>query len=272
MSSKVLYDVKGPKSLFEMTWAEVSDALKKTDIVIVPVGSTEQHGPHLPLGSDSIQATDMSRMVVEKLGREGVTVVAAPTIPFGVSYHHMKFPGTISISSSLLSALIKEICKSLHAHGFRRFVLLLAHGGNFQTLKLVAQDLVLELPGASFLVPDWLPIMGAKYPEILRSDRPRDEHHSGEGETARMLASTPSLVMLEKAKAFYTDEKNDPYRRRPYTGSGGLEGGIWDMKDITPVGSMGNPLLATKETGEKLYGIVVDWLCQVIKAEFTIKK
>ena len=69
MSSDVLYEVRGPKTLFEMTWEEVGEALKKTDIVIVPVGSTEQHGPHLPLGSDSLQGTDLAKRVVAGLPR-----------------------------------------------------------------------------------------------------------------------------------------------------------------------------------------------------------
>ena len=268
MTSDVLYSVKGPKTLFEMTSEEVSEALKETDIVILPVGSVEQHGPHLPLGSDSIQGTDIARRVVEKLGGEGIRVVAAPTIPFGVSHAHMMVPGSITLSSKTLTTLIKEVCKSLHSHGFRKFVLLLSHGGNLKTLSLTAQDLAIDLPEAFFIVPDWLPVMGAKYPDVLRSDRPKDEHHSGEGETARMLASTPNLVKMDRAQAYYPEGKADPYQAKPYPGSVALARGGWGMKDSTPIGVQGNPLFATKETGEKLYDIIVDWLCQVIKAEF----
>ncbi|MCW3979600.1 MAG: creatininase family protein [Candidatus Bathyarchaeota archaeon] len=268
MSSDVLYTVKGPKTLFEMTWEEVSEALEKTDIVILPVGSTEQHGPHLPLGSDSFQGTDIAKMVVAKLGGEGITVIAAPTIPFGISHAHMKFPGSITVSSSTLSKLIIEICQSLYHHGFRKFVLLLSHGGNLPTLNLVARDLVLELPEAYVIVPDWLPVMYAQYSEILISDRHMDEHHSGEAETARMLASTPNLVKLDRAEAYYPEAKVDPYAKRPYPGSVAKARGGWGMKETTPSGLQGDPKLATRETGDKLYEFVVDWLCRVIKAEF----
>lgn len=268
MSSDVLYEVKGPKTILEMTWEEVAEALKETDIVILPVGSVEQHGRHLPLGSDTLQGTDIAKMVIKKLDKEGVKVVAAPTIQFGISHHHMKFPGSITLSSTTLMALIREICQSLYSHGFRKFVLLLSHGGNLPTLNLVANDLSVVMPDARFIVPDWLPVMGAKYPDVLSSERPKDEHHSGEGETARMIASTPKLVQLDKAKPFYPDEKMDPYRKRPYPGSASLARGDIGMKEITPIGHMGNPLLATKETGEKLYEIIVEWLCSVIKTEF----
>jgi creatinine amidohydrolase len=272
MKLKLLYEIYSPKTLFEMTWEEVSELLEETETVILPVGSTEQHGPHLPLGSDAIQATDFAKRMVKQLDDEGIKVVAAPTIQFGVSRGHMVFPGTISISSSCLSGLIKEICHSLYAHGFRNFLLLSGHGGNFPTMNFVARELAIELTDAYFIVPNWLPIMGAKYPEILTSDRPKDEHHSGEGETSRMLASTPNLVEIERAKISYPEEGKDPYRPRPYSGPVVRARGGRNMKDATPFGSHGNPLIAKKETGEKLYDIIVNWLCEVLKAEFTLKE
>jgi creatinine amidohydrolase len=268
LSHGILYEVKGPKNLFEMTWPEVKEVLTETDIVIVPVGSVEQHGPHLPLGSDSIQGTDLGKRVMAKLAEDGIRVVVAPTIPFGISHSHMKFPGSITLSSDTLSAVIKEVCESLYTHGFRRFILLLSHGGNLPTLRLVANDLVLMLPEASVIVPDWLPVMSAIYPEILKSDRPYDEHHSGEGETARMLASTPGLVDMGKARAYYVDDKLDPYKKKPYPGSVSKASGGWGMKEMTPIGVMGDPNYATAETGEKLYDYVAGWLCKVIKTEF----
>lgn len=268
MSDEVLYEVTGPKNLFEMTWEEVADALKETDIVILPVGSVEQHGTHLPLGSDTIQGTDIGKRVTAKLEEEDIRVVAAPTIPFGISHAHMKFPGTITLSSHTLSMVTKEVCQSLYTHGFRKFVLLLSHGGNLNTLRLVADDLVVMLPEAKVIVPDWLPVMGAKYQEVLKSERPNDEHHSGEGETARMLVSTPRLVKMNRAKAFYVAEEHDLYKKKPYPGSVGIARGSWGMKEMTSYGVMGNPNYATVETGEKLYEIIVEWLCQVIKTEF----
>jgi len=272
LTRKVLYEVRGPKTLYEMTWEEAGELFEKTDIAIIPVGSVEQHGLHLPLGSDSIQADDLVRRVVASCEGKGVAVIAAPTIPFGISHHHMKFPGSITLSSTTLSAIIVEMVGSLYRHGARKFVFILGHGGNLATLKITAQDLAAEMEDCVFLVPDWLPIIYAKYREVLKSERWQEEHHSGEGETARMIASTPKLVQLEKAEVYYTPPELDPYRKPAYGGSSGREDGAVGMKEATPIGSMGNPKLATAETGEKLYEIAVDWLTRCIVEELAPKK
>jgi len=248
-----------------MTWEEVSEALKETDIVILPVASTEQHGPHLPLGTDSINATYLVRRIAEKLSEEGIKVVVAPTIPFGASSAHMAFPGTITLSFSTLATLIKEICHSLYAHGFRKFVLLSLHGGNSSTVRYVTSELAKELPEAYIISPEYLSIMQSKYPEILTSDRPMEESHSGEGETSRMLVSTPELVEMKRAKPYYSKRKDlypFPLAVRHVNASGR---GSFSMKDATPYGSLGNPLLAKKETGEKLWEIAENVLCEAIR-------
>jgi creatinine amidohydrolase len=266
--SDVLYEVRGPKTLFEMTWPEAEEALKKTDIIIIPVGATEQHGTHLSLGSDTLQATDMAKMVIKKMSQEGITVCASPTIPFGVSHAHLKFPGTITVSSDTLMRILVDVCRSLHLHGFRKFMLLLGHGGNLPTLRLAANELTLILKDSTVIVPDWLPVMGAKYPEVLTSPRPNDEHHSGEGETARMVYSTPILVSKNRGEPYYVPEELDPYAKKPYQGPVTIARSGWGMKEMTPFGVMGDPSRATVETGEKLYKIITDWLCHVIKTEF----
>ncbi|MBC8492437.1 MAG: creatininase family protein, partial [Chloroflexi bacterium] len=99
VTEEILYTVRGPKTLEDMTWEELSEVLKETDIVIVPVGSTEQHGPHLPLATDTIQATEIAKRTVVRLAEEGIKVVAGPTIPFGVAPYHMSFSGTITLSA-----------------------------------------------------------------------------------------------------------------------------------------------------------------------------
>src|SRR5512136_1500962 len=80
MRRKVIYSVRGPKGLSEMTWEEVAEELKRTDLIIVPVGSTEEHGPHMPLAADTIQGVEVSRRVVASLATEGIHAVAGPAI------------------------------------------------------------------------------------------------------------------------------------------------------------------------------------------------
>lgn len=263
MSDDVLYSVQGPKTLPEMTWAEVSDLLDETDMVIVPVASTEQHGPHLPLATDSIQATEIARRTVARLGEEGITVVAGPTICFGVSPYHMPFPGTINLSSDTLKAVIKEVCQSLYQHGFRRFALLLGHGGNYAVMQVAAQDLVVELADSQFVFLNFLPALREKYPEILASDK--EEGHAGEGETARILVTHPNLVDIDRAEEFYSRAAEEAESEDHPLLGGGMYVPVRDWKAVTPYGSVGNPSLATQTAGEESYDVIVEWVAEAIK-------
>src|ERR671933_386522 len=96
---QVLYVQKGPATLPEMTGAEVQAALKHTDVILIPVGATEDHGPHLPLGTDSMEAREICRRTAIRLAQQDCPVVIGPVIPFGTSSFHLDFPGSISISS-----------------------------------------------------------------------------------------------------------------------------------------------------------------------------
>jgi creatinine amidohydrolase len=270
LSKEVLYEVRGPKTLFEMTRPEVEELLRHTRTVVIPVGSTEQHGTHLPLGSDTMQGNDMAKLLIKKCKENGITIAAAPTMPFGISHAHMKFPGSITLSSKTLMAVLTEVVYSLYLHGFRNFVLLLSHGGNLATLRLLANDLALNYPDIKVIVPDWIPINSAAYPQILKSSRPNDEHHSGEGETARMLAYYPKLVDMENAESYYVESMVDPYQKKPYPGSVSTAQSGLTIREMTPYGVMGSPVKATAETGAKLYEVITDWLYKVMKHEFDL--
>lgn len=270
MNDEVLYEVRGPKTLFEMTRPEVEELMKHCETVVIPVGSTEQHGTHLPLGSDTLQGTDMAKRLIKKFADNDISITATPTFPYGISDAHMKFSGSITISSKTLMAVLIEVVHSLYIHGFRKFVLLLAHGGNLSTLRLLANDLVLKYPDIKVIVPDWIPINSAAYPQILKSSRPNDEHHSGEGETARMLAYTPKLVDMDNAESYYVEPIVDPYQKKPYPGSVSTATSGLTIKEMTPYGVMGSPTKATAEAGDKLYEVIIDWLYKVMKYEFDL--
>jgi len=264
MSSEVLYEVKRPKSLTEMSWAEVADALKETDTIIIPVGSTEQHGPHLPLGTDTLQTIDMVRFTAMRLESEGVKVVPGPAIPFGLAPYHMDFPGTISLRPETFHALLMDICRCLIGHGFRNMYLFLGHGGNWGAMQIVAHELTRET-GANVVALNWLPYLHKEYPKILKLN---DSSHAGEGETSRSLVSHPGLVLRERMQVLMMKEKADELEGEdhPLIGGGVLNGNR-SMKDATPIGSMGNPTVATAETGQKVYDVISKWACSVIKSD-----
>ena len=264
MQGEVIYSVRGPKNLTEMSWQDVADALKKTDLVIVPVCSTEEHGPHMPLAADTIQGTEITRRIAAKFAANGLHAVAGPPIPYGVSSELMDFPGTITLSTSTLTAVVKEVCTSLIRHGFRKLVLLIAHDGNLGATYCATQELS-QLPDVRVLTINIFPPLMMHYQDILVS---KEGGHGGEGETARVLAVAPELVRMDRARA------HNPPKRPKLQGDVPIHfgGSVLDpprgMKELTPVGSLGDPTVATAATGEKCYDVIVDWAYQAIRGHF----
>jgi creatinine amidohydrolase len=269
-TDETLYVIKTPKTIYEMTSAEVAVALETTRTVLLPVGATEDHGAHLPLGTDMFEAREICRRTAVALAAHGCPVVIGPTIPFGVSTFHMGFPGTITLTSSTLILVLKEVMHSLYAHGFRNICLIHGHDGNLPQMMVAAQDLINETPDATVVVMNWMVELAKAYAkgDLIKSKK--GESHGGEGETARIIATHPELVDLDKAQEFYLDPRDLRKIQSPEhmkTG-GGLFYPTRSYKDLTPVGSIGNPALATEETGEKGYAAIVDWLTMVIKRDF----
>jgi creatinine amidohydrolase len=270
---EVLYTVRGPKTLPEMSWVEVEAALRQTSIVVVPLGSTEQHGPHMPLGVDALLGVELSRRVVERLGQEGFPVVAGPTIPFGASPNMEElghpFPGTVSLRLSTLIAVIRDVCRALYEHGFRKIVLVATHAENHGPAQVAAKELVEELPESEVLYLAFGPVTAEKHRAIVKTTPPSEDGHAGEAETGRMLATHPELVDLTKL-----DRPGVPKRARepiehsgsPFTG-GGLFRAVRNTGPRTSLGYYGSPQLATAETGEKSFEAIVDWVCRIIKRD-----
>ena len=129
----------------ERTWPDIAAAVAADAPVIVPMGATEQHGGHLPLGADTMQGVDMCRRASAVLAREGVPLLVGPAIPFGplpfLSESPKDFPGTIVVSNDTLRMLTRDVCVSLIAHGFRRIYLLLANVESEYAMHIVAKEL-----------------------------------------------------------------------------------------------------------------------------------
>ena len=268
MNREVIYSVKGPRLLPEMTSEEVGEELKHTDIIIFPVGATEVHGPHLPLAADTIQGTDGVRRIVARLASQGIRVVGGLPIPLGISMQQMDFPGTISLMPDTMMAVIRDVCNSVIKHGFRRIVLVMSHDGNLGPLCSVAEE-ISKQPGVRVLLVNWLPFLISKSPKFLRS---KSDGHAGEGETARLLATFPELVQLDRAQIGPEEAGSGP--QLEYDLPVAFGGGTFDpprgLKDKTPIGSFGDPRVATAEVGEKTYDLCADWACEVIRRHFAL--
>ncbi len=240
---------------------------------MVPAGATEQHGEHLPLGSDTMQGIEIARRVVRRLAAEGIPLVVGPAIPFGprpfLSESPRDFPGTVNLTHATLKALVEEVCAELIGQGFRTVYLLLANAESDPVLQIVAKELTERTP-AQVVTLNWLIGIRSKYRGVLRSTRPQG--HGGEGETARMLATAPHLVRMDRARSYHPrvpqrspiEADSLPYlggaigRYRPPAGAfAGFRGGI-----------TGDPGLATRETGEKVYGLITDWVAEVVRRDW----
>ena len=195
-------------------------------------------------------------------------VVIGPVVPFGVSSFHLGFAGTISLSSQTMIALLTEICISLYDTGFRKFAFVHGHDGNLPVMMVAAQDVVDKTPDALAMVLNWLTPLSKVYHTIQTSSK--QEGHGGEGETARILVTHPELVHLDRSIKHHVP----PEDMRKIQGGEHIKtgGGIFyatrRYKDHTPYGHIGDPALATRETGDKGYDIIAEWLARVIARDY----
>ena len=127
----------------EMTWAEIRD-LDKDRVVLIPVGTLEDHGLHLPIDTDVRIVGEVCHLAAEKA--RGM-VVLMPVVVHGYSPHHMDFPGTVTVKWSTFVEYLLDVCRSLARHGFRRILIVNGHGSNQNLVEMVARLTVVEFPG-----------------------------------------------------------------------------------------------------------------------------
>src|SRR4051794_30525520 len=184
-----------------MSYPEVEQALGAGHrSALIAVGAIEQHGAHLPLATDTLIATETARRVAESMPH----LLLGPTLPVGVSTHHLAFPGTLSISESCFQDQVAACVASLGAHGVERVFVFSGHGGNFEPLARLARD-VGGMIGDTAIVPfSDLRTFLEVFHSVSAQDRITPEEsgvHAGEWETSIMLAIHPELVRMHEAEA-----------------------------------------------------------------------
>ncbi len=212
-----------PASLSSMTWPEVAAG---PPLVAVPLGSTEQHGPHLPTGTDTLVAVALTR----RLAQCDPRVVVAPPLSFGASGEHAGFPGTLSIGHDALVAVLVELVRS--ADAFEGVVFVNGHGGNVEALARA--QAVLTSEGRRVLV--WSPTLDDA------GLRAGVDAHAGRTETSLMLALEPALVRVDRA------EKGDTRPLRELMAELRARG----VAGVSPNGVLGDPTGATVAEGQAL--------------------
>lgn len=175
----------------DLTWEEVDRYLQAARIVLVPVGSTEQHGPAGILGVDTYVAVTLCEDTAARRG-----VLCAPPLWYGDSSHHSGFPGTVSLRPDTLVEVIRDVCRSLAGHGFDRIVLVNGHkGSNLPALTSAVRVLhERELPRVLFAVADPLHLARSAAPEIKGAR----EHHAGELELSHIHHRFPGRVRMDR--------------------------------------------------------------------------
>lgn len=227
--------------LSRLTTVEASAALSGATVAILPVGATEQHGPHLELRTDIAIASEMARRLDADLGDLSVL---CPPLPYGVSEHHMHFDGTLTLRPESFMAVVSDVIDSLAAHGIQRVIIVNGHGGNMDTSRLTAR-IALRDHDIRVAHAMWVALAADVIAEEM-ADRGR-HNHACEIETSLAMALEPSLVRIELLTPSISADPSHTASDSPYV----------DLprrfEEWTANGALGDPSRASIELGEKIW-------------------
>lgn len=239
-----------------LTRTEIEEQIKDDVIVIIPTGSTEQHGPHLAVGSDAIIITEIAERVAAEVVKRGKKCLVGPTLSIGNSIHHMSFVGTITLQPSTYIQVLTEYCRCLKTHGVRRIIIINGHGGNTNPNNLALITINEELGFPVFHVGFWAG--GEKEMADVVETQDAGTIHACEGETSLLMAYDESLIL-----PCYKELKGN-IERPGLKPEVKLVSTFHRMEWTTENGIEGNTYAATKEKGEKLLEISVRHLTDIL--------
>ena len=232
-----------------MSWTDFQKAMTETDTIIIPTGVMEEHGPHIPLGTDTIIAEHCARLIGEK-----AQLPVAPVMTHGYAANVRSFPGSTSLDPDTYHRLMLAFCESYVRHGARRFLIVSGHGGNTPVLDMLAGDLY-DRHGVVTFANDWWSVL----PQLNAEYNCRD--HGGYFETSMLMAAREDLADMSMARAVGECAVSDGIRKN-YTwkfqeGSIGIH---CDVRKFNVYGNLGNPPQgASRELGEKMTRAYVDF-------------
>jgi creatinine amidohydrolase len=238
--------------LDRLTWAEVKVEIENgRDTVIVPFGSMEQHGRHMPLGTDAVLGDEFGWAVAGRLD-----AFLAPTVRFGCSRHHLSFAGTISLGEETFQRVVLDVVASLSQHGFQRIVLLPTHGGNFKPLAEAFAQLqpVENVKVMAFTDLEGLVKVAFESSSASGVNPAQSGAHSGEWETSLMLALRPEQVKMDQAAEGFVGELSEIMSK------------VFDgIQNLDENGVLGDPRPATAAAGKKYFEDMVEFFYQWVK-------
>ena len=231
--------------LENLSWPEVKALKPANKIVLLPLGSFEQHGPHLPLTTDTDIVTAVARGVETKRPEK---ILCLPTLWPGHSTHHLAFPGTLSVSQTPYINLVIELCSSIANFGARKVFLLNGHGGNDIPVRAAMRELKTKFPDVKFVFASYWTLAAQSF-QTIRQSGPGGLGHACEMETSIMLHLHPERVKMKLARRDgpkHTDvyRKADMFHSRPVYF-------VNEFDEITRSGVIGHPESATAEKGKR---------------------
>jgi creatinine amidohydrolase len=255
--------------LERLTWREVEAARERgVDAVLIPIGSTEQHGHHMPLDTDCFIARSLCARAAEVGREEGVELLIAPTLNVTVSWYHMQFPGSMRLSTKTFLDVFREVCDSLVHHGFENLVAVYGPGGNIAALT-VAVNHYLETTGRRVFLVQWWDLAADVLAEI---EGPMI--HAEEAETSIALALGQRVLEDERTRDAFDRGAAVREAGLAWTSFGkygmthkgpGVVVPMDMLRDITESGVVGDATRASRETGERIVGALVPRILQVCK-------
>jgi creatinine amidohydrolase len=240
--------------LYKLTRPEIEEYLKKQDLVLVPVGSTEQHGRHLAIDNDAFTALEICKRVAERTG-----VLVAPVMPFGYSVHHMNFAGTITLKFEVLVEVYREICESLIHHGFRKIVVMNGHGGNTgavnEALRKIREDTGVIAYNV-MVFPTETHGFGGSSLGVIKQE---GGGHACEMETSIGM-ELGQRILMQYAEKWMPPRGQTDFDRK-YQQRVGVP---YNFDEVTEIGSLGDPTIATREKGKVMVDAVVDDISEFV--------
>jgi creatinine amidohydrolase len=240
MTEKVLME--------EMTWPEIKEAMEAgRTTALLACGASEQHGPHLPTGTD----TYLGSAIAERAARIAGNALVAPTLRPGLSEHHMHFPGSFSLRIETFVALLEDYCESLARQGFERIVLFPSHGGNSDVMRAYGPTLARAQRGRCEVIVR----AGADFQKMFDLLAGRGVGmgaagvHAGYAETSEMLECQPHLVHMDRAVPGRCDED---FYKPENIGRSQMESYLEGIQTQSPTGVLGDPTGATAEAGVEI--------------------
>lgn len=238
-----------------MRWEELNSprigSVSRETICVLPLGATEQHGAHLPVATDQLIADALAERLDAACDGQ---LLVLPGLPATCSEHHMAFPGTLTLDHETFARVVMQMVKSASRHGFRRFFLLNAHGGNIAVGGVIAEQLSALLPDSEVVFGTWFRMAAERLAHLVEGEHPA-VGHACEFETSLMLALRPELV----DQAAIVDDGVAP--ASPLLRADLLSGGptvrSLPFDQISATGVWGKPSLATAKKGRAILEIVV---------------